>query len=84
MSGTTTTWYVATLTRYVLVDALDESTARVLGLPLLGDLCADLTARNPGYQVAIRTVRPATPDEIDLWIWHHEMEAREHRAMTDL
>jgi len=79
-----TTWYVATLGRYVLVEAPDEGTARVLGHPLLENLCADMRARHPGYRVVIRTVRPAAPDEIELWRWHHEMEAREDRATTDL
>ena len=73
-----TTYYVATLARYVLVDAADESQARELGQNALYDLYADLRAKL-GHEVPIniQTVRPATEDEIQLWRWHHEMVARE-------
>jgi len=75
-----TTYLVATLARYVLVDAESESEARRLGQPALYDLYADLRERlGKDVPIEIRTVRPATDDEIDLWKWHHEMVARERR-----
>jgi len=75
-----TTYLVATLARYVLVDAESESEARRLGQPALYDLYADVRERlGKDVPIEIRTVRPATDDEIDLWKWHHEMVARERR-----
>lgn len=73
-----TTWLVATLARYVLVEAEDETTARELGRVALYDLYADSRERY-GREVPIKilTVRHATDAEIDLWRWHHEMLARE-------
>ena len=72
-----TTYLVATLARYVLVDAESESEARRLGQPALYDLYADLQERlGKDVPIEIRTVREATQDEIDLWSWHHEMIAR--------
>lgn len=73
-----TTWFVATLARYVLVDAQNEQAARELAAPALYDLYADLR-KQLGREVPIKilTVRPATDDEIELWNWHHEMLARE-------
>ena len=78
-----TTWLVATLARYVLVEAEDESAARDLGQAALYDLYADLRERD-GRDVPINilTVRHATDDEIDLWRWHHEMLAREAKWKT--
>ena len=73
-----TTWYVATLARYVLVDADDENEARAKGRAALYDLYADLRERlGREVPVEIRTVRPATDDEVQLWNWHHETVARE-------
>ena len=73
-----TTWLVATLARYVLVEAEDESTARELGQAALYDLYADLRERyGRDVPINILTVRHATDAEIDLWRWHHEMLARE-------
>ena len=72
-----TTYYVATLARYVLVDAEDEATARQLGQTALHDLYADVRERlGKDVPIEIRTVREATKEEIDLWNWHHEMIAR--------
>ena len=73
-----TTYFVATLARYVLVDADNEFTARERGQAALYDLYADLRERL-GREVSINilTVRPATQDEIELWRWHHEMLSRE-------
>jgi hypothetical protein len=73
-----TTYLVATLARYVLVDAPDEATARELGRPALYELYADVRARlGREVPIEIHTVRPATTDEIDLMRWHNEMVARE-------
>jgi len=73
-----TTYYVATLARYVLVDAENEAAARELGHAALHELYSDLRQRR-GKQVPIeiRTIRPATTDEIDLWKWHQQMLAKE-------
>jgi hypothetical protein len=75
----TTKFYVATLARYVLVDAETEDQARKAGQAALYDLYADLREQ---YQhdvpINIRTIRPATQDEIDLWNAHHEDVAREN------
>ena len=69
-----TTYLVATLARYVLVDAESESEARRLGLPALHALYADVRERlGKDVPIEIRTVREATQDEIDLWNWHHKM-----------
>ena len=78
----TITWLVATVTRYVLVDAENETLARELAMPLLEDLYADFREKYGNHPIVIHTVRPATDDEIELWNWHHEMLARERRANT--
>jgi len=71
-----TTWLVATLARYVLVEAEDESTARELGHVALYDLYADLRERyGRDVLINILTVRHATDAETDLWHWHHKMLA---------
>ncbi|MBX3435742.1 MAG: hypothetical protein KF847_20685 [Pirellulales bacterium] len=73
-----TTYYVASLARYVLVEAEDAAAARVAGQAALHDLFADLRERlGRDVPIEIRTVRPATTDEIDLLKWHREMLARE-------
>ena len=72
------TFLVATLARYVLVDAENETQARELGQTALYDLYADLRAKyGKEVPVEIHTVRLATAEEIELWRWHHEMVARE-------
>jgi len=75
---TVTTYLVATLARYVLVEAADEAEARRVGQSDLHALYADMRERH-GRDVPIRilTVRPARKDEIELWRWHQEMCRRE-------
>jgi hypothetical protein len=70
-------YFVGTLVRYVLVEADDEAQAKQRALPALHDLYADARAELGGdIPINIRTVRPATDDEIDQWNWHQEMMAR--------
>lgn len=64
------TYYVATLSRYVLVEATEEAEARRVGQAPLQELCGSAT-------VQIRTVRPATDDEVEFWRWHVEKVAEE-------
>lgn len=74
-----TTYLVATVARYVLVDAETEEHARELGSVALYDLYADLREKlGRDVPIAIHTVREATQDEIDLWTWHHKMIQREN------
>ena len=63
------TFLVATLARYVLVDAENETQARELGQPALHELYADIRERL-GREVPINilTVREATTEEIDNYI----------------
>ena len=73
-----TTYYVATLARYVLVEAENEVQARDLGHAALHDLYADVRSRlGRDVPINILTVRPATGDEIELRRWHQEALARE-------
>ena len=76
-----TTYFVATLARYVLVDAEGEVQARELGRAALHDLYADLRERlGREVPIRIRAVREATEDEIELWTWHHnKLEAEAKR-----
>ena len=61
-----TTYYVATLARYVLVDAENNTAARELGRVALHELYADLRQRwGKEAPIEIRAIRPATTDEID-------------------
>ena len=70
------TYFVATLARYALVEAAGESEARERGQIALHALYADLRERlGREVPVEIRTVRLATADEIELWRWHQEMVA---------
>jgi hypothetical protein len=72
------TYLVATLARYVLVDAANEDEARSLGQVALHDLYADLRERlAKDVPINILTVRPATASEIELQRFHDEMMARE-------
>ena len=72
------TYYVATLARYVLVDAHDETEARTLGHDALHDLYADLRERfGRDIPIEIKTIRPATDAEIDLWQFHQRMLSEE-------
>jgi hypothetical protein len=70
-------FYVATLARYVLVEAENEVQARERGQTALEVLYAELRQRHPNMQVEIRTVRPATDDEIEFCRWNEETLARE-------
>ena len=76
-----TTYYVATLARYVLVEAENETQARELGHAALHELYADVRQRlGKDVPIEIRTIRAATSDEIDMQRWHDEMLAREAAA----
>ena len=73
-----TTYYVATLARYVLVEATDEREARLKGHAALCDLYADVRERlGCDVLIQIRTVRPVTGEEVELMRWHNEMVARD-------
>lgn len=65
-----TTFYVATLAQCVLVEAADETQARELGADVIAKLGRNLP-------IVIRTVRPATSDEIEFDRWNQETTARE-------
>ena len=67
-----TTYYVATLACYVLVGAANEADAREIGGTALVELTGNAAPN-------IRTIRPATDDEIEFWRWHQEMLGRETR-----
>lgn len=72
------TFLVATLARYVLVDAEDETQARELGRPALHELYADVRERlGRDVPINILTVREATPGEIELMKWHNEKVTKE-------
>ena len=64
-----TVYYVATLARYVLVEAPDGDTARELGARQLAEM---FTRTASAGAIQIRTVREATPDEIAFDRFHHE------------
>ena len=57
-------YFVADLVRYELVEASSEDEARELGQALLPS--------------QVLTVRPATPEEIELVNWHNDMMRREN------
>jgi hypothetical protein len=73
-------YYVATLARYVLVDADTDAAARSLGRVALHDLYADVRERL-GYDVPIDivTVREASADEIELCDWHRRQVKGENQ-----
>ena len=74
------TYYVATLAHYVLVEAENESQARAQGLIALRDLYAERPEKpSRDMQIDIRTVRLATPEEIELCTWHDQSLKREKR-----
>ena len=64
-------YYVATLSRYVIVDATDEATAREAGREALAELYSE------GDQINILTIRLATDAEVDICNTHQENVARE-------
>jgi len=75
-----TTYYVATLARYVLVDAKDVADARELGHAALHELYADTRQRvGKDVPINIKTVRPATDDEIEFQRSHDGAVAGERR-----
>ena len=79
-----TTFYVATLARYVLVDATDESEARTKGYAELFEPYSDIRERlGLDVPTEIRTIRPAKDDEIALMRWHDEMVAREAKWRSE-
>jgi hypothetical protein len=70
-----TTYYVATLGHYVLVEAADEVEARTLARPLLEALQAPAASRlGRDLPVVILTVRPATDGEVELVRFHRRMQ----------
>ena len=72
------TFLVATVARYVLVNADNETQAREVGQPALHELYADLRERlGKDFPIRIHTVREATNEEIELWNWHNEMVKKE-------
>jgi hypothetical protein len=75
-----TVYYVATLARYVVVDAENESQARERGTAALYELYADVRARyGREVPIEIRVVRPANSDEIEMVRFHERMLANERR-----
>jgi len=75
-----TAYYIATLARYVVIDAENESQARERGAAALRELYADLRARyGREVPIEIRVVRPATTDEIEMVRFHERMLANERR-----
>ena len=73
-----TTYYVATLARYVLVEAENENAGRELGQVALYELYADLRQRlGREVSIEIHTIRPATTEDIDMTKWHSEIVALE-------
>jgi hypothetical protein len=76
-----TVYYVATLARYVLVEAADEHDARRLGQDALYELHADARERlGKDVPINVRKVRPATDQEIELQRFHDEAIASEAAA----
>jgi len=76
----TAAYYVATLARYVVVEAEDEAEARELGAAALHELYADLrTKLGRDVPIEIRTLRPATWDEIEMVRTHERLVANERR-----
>lgn len=70
---TMTTYYVATLARYVLVDAETEAEARTKGHAALYDIYADLREQlGREVPINIQLCRPAAADEIALMRYHRE------------
>ncbi len=74
----TTCFYVATLARYVLVDAENEIQARQLGRAALHDLYADLREKlGRELPISIQTVRLASDAEMEMRDGHQEMLKQE-------
>src|SRR5688572_32875991 len=77
-----TTYYVATLARYVLVEAEHEWEARERGYAALYELYDDVRRRFGNMPVEIRTVRPATDDEIEHMRWLQQARGKRTRLAT--
>ena len=71
------TYYVATLSSYVLVEASNPDEARAKGHESLHALVAEMGQRQDA-PITIKTVRPATADEVELVQWHNELNATEN------
>lgn len=71
------TYYVATLARYVLIEADGDADARTAAVPALRALYAEFGWPTDDLASRIRTVRPATPEERELWHAHRAMMAAE-------
>jgi hypothetical protein len=79
-----TTYYVATLARYVLVEAENEEHTRELGRSALEEQHAELRRRlGRVVSVNILVVRPATTDEIEFCRWGEEMLAQKRARKLD-
>ena len=73
-----TTHYVATLSRYVVVETENEERGPRLGLDALVALFADLRLQpRQNVPIGIRTVRLAAEEEITFCQWHRESVAAE-------
>ena len=78
-----TTYYVATLARYVLVEAENEWEARERGYAALYELYDDVRRRfGCGMRVEIRTIRPATEEEIEHMRWLQQAQGKRTRLAT--
>jgi hypothetical protein len=78
-----TTHYVATLAKYVLVEAENEEQARELGRTGAREAHAEGGRRiGKDMPVNIPVVRPAATDEIEFCRWGAEMLARERATET--
>jgi hypothetical protein len=79
-----TTFYVATLARYALVEAENEAQARELGRVALDEQHAELRRRlGRDVPVDILVVRPATTDEVEFCRWGEEALAQERAEKLD-
>ena len=65
------TYYVATLSHYVLVEARTEADARVSSLAALRHSYRT-NGHGPEVPIDVRLVRLATPEEVELQCWHDE------------
>jgi hypothetical protein len=75
------TFYVATRTRYVLIDAKTESEARREGRVKLQWLYTEEGLPNAST-IEIQTLRAATSDEIELWNSHCQNLNREGQGLN--
>ena len=79
-----TTYCVATLVRYVLVEAENEGQAFEFGRIGLKTLHAEVECRlGKDLPVDVLVVRPATTDEIEFCRWGEEMLAQERAMKLD-